>query len=265
MNISPPDPKSAQAHGHSPAEQGQASSLLTEEAARQKRKAVLNLSAMGLISVGLCFGGWYAIRQPGMRSQNKAQLTAQYYLEALGQAPIHKLGEELYPDIRRSLNPDTYQVYLKQLGLDQNLKTLSWQTLPTNPKVQQWNWLVQVQPEAGTAFPLIMMVRLPEEMAMSKRWHVYRICRLDHDLRREAQRFIDTQQQAAATASVNLQGFTPAPAADWQIDTSKIQIKVPNQNQSTEVLILKAEVEAAKQGPGCTYSLHGNRSAARAG
>ncbi len=251
---SPIDPKISDPKSADP---GQASTLLLAEAARHKRKATINLTAMGLITVGLCFGGWYSMRQPNNRNQNKARLTAQYYLEALGQAPINKLGKELYPDLRRSLNPESYQAYLKQIELNQNLKTLSWDLIPTDPKIQQWNWLVKVQPETGEAFPLITMVRLPEEMSLSKRWHVYRLCRLDQDLRREAQSFIAAQVQAAETATVDLGQFKPVPAAEWQIDTDKMQITIPDQSQSQSRLTLRWEVMAGKSGPGCSYRLRG--------
>lgn len=178
-----------------------------------KRKGPpLQLVILMAISGSLMLVAWMKLSSPDFSEPQKARLAAQYYLEALGNAPIERLGLELHPDVRRPLTQDSLKQKFKRLGLEQALQLpADWEPLVQSAQERSWRLNASA---GGTQFPVLINVRLPNEMSLGRRWRVYGICRPDLDLPAELQRL--HQSPPAAGDSPTLKALRALPVASLQ-------------------------------------------------
>ena len=58
---------------------------------------VLIMACVGVLMII----SWLSISSPEAREENKARTTLVYFLEALGRAPLERVGKELHPTVLR--------------------------------------------------------------------------------------------------------------------------------------------------------------------
>lgn len=142
-----------------------------------------------MASVGvLMMISWLSISSPEAREENKARNTLTFFLEALGRTSIERVGKELHPTTLRHYNPETLKKALKALDLEGPLALTKLSEGEQTFEPRQWSWQVNTQiPNAdgqgtGPKTPLIVFVQYPEEMKLSRRWHVRSLCRPQQEL-----------------------------------------------------------------------------------
>lgn len=145
---------------------------------------VLIMASVGVLMII----SWLSISSPEAREENKARTTLIYFLEALGRAPLERAGKELHPTVLRQYNPETLKKAIAALELQGPLmlKNLSEGEQTFEPR--QWVWRLKTQPQTaegqstGAETPLIAFIQYPEEMKISRRWHVRSLCRPQKEL-----------------------------------------------------------------------------------
>lgn len=128
---------------------------------------------------------WLSISSPEAKEENKARTTLAYFLEAVGRSPVEQLGKELHPTVRRQYNPESLQKTLNDLQLAQPQALTAWSTGEQTFEPRQWRWQLKTQAEGSNAAPqdLWAFIQYPEEVKISRRWHVRSLCRPQTELK----------------------------------------------------------------------------------
>lgn len=193
---------------------------------------------------------WLKLAAPEFKESTKAQQTAQYYLEALGKAPVDKLGAELHPDVRKTFNPDTLKTHYAALGIDKGVTILQMREESFIKEPAQWSWRIDVKTATQARVPLLVSVRQPTTQSIARRWRVYALCRPDLALPDKARELL--RDPKAKTSWPGLERFKPAPESDWKlVSTAPPTLVVPGQSPQ-ERLSISWEVSPDGQ-LGCDY------------
>lgn len=218
-----------------------------------KNRPPTQLIIMAAITLGLIAISMLKLFNPEYSETSKARNAVSYYLDALGKAPITKLGVELHPDLHKTLEVSSLTAYLKRNHLDRPVTLLDLNELDYDKAGNEWEWLAQVQ--AGQEkFPLWVAIRQPSEQVIGRRWRVYAICRPDLDLPETARQLLSAQAQKPQPAlTAALKAFQPAAGAPWQlIGTQPLTTVLQGQQGKSLILTWKAEANKAL---GCNYKL----------
>lgn len=182
---------------------------------------------------------WLSISSPEAKEENKARTTLAYFLEAIGRSPIDRLGKELHPSVRRQYTPESLQKTLATLQLDQPLELSDWAAGEQTFEPRQWRWQLKTRAEGTNSAPqtLWAFIQYPEEVKISRRWHVRSLCRPETELP------LATQALLSALHSDNPAENTPSP---WLSD----------KGQYTAFLTALKDAPQTKQTPRMTTLLH---------
>ncbi|HEY9841001.1 MAG TPA: hypothetical protein V6D23_11135 [Candidatus Obscuribacterales bacterium] len=202
------------------------------------------------ISLALMMITWFKLAKPEFKESNKAQETARFYLEALGRAPIDKLGSELHPEVSSHFNPAGLKASFARLGLAKPLSIRQFREESFDKASEQWQWRIDLS-DGQNQFPLLLAVRQPQTQAISRRWRVFALCRPDLDLPVSAAVALKSGT-APPLRKLSLKNFTPLPATSWKlVGTQPLTLIVPGPNQSL-TLIWSAKPDGKL---GCDYQL----------
>lgn len=218
-----------------------------------KNRTPTQLIIMAAITLGLIGISMIKLFNPEYSETSKARKAVSYYLDALGKAPITKLGVELHPDLHKTLEVSSLTAYFKRTRLDRPVTLLDLNELDYDKAGNEWEWLAQVQ--AGQErFPLWVAIRQPSEQVIGRRWRVYALCRPDLDLPATAGQMLSARAQKPTPAlTAARKDFQPAAGAHWQlIGTQPLTTVLQGQQGRSLILTWKAE---ANQALGCNYKL----------
>lgn len=222
--------------------------------APESRRIPFQLLLMMAIVLSLMLIVWFKLASTDFKESHKAQLTAEYYLDALGKSPIDKLGAELHPEVRRFYQPKTLEALFQQLSLDKPLTIHQMRDEQYQKEPQQWSWRFDLE-QQGKTFPLLLSVRQPQEQAIARRWRVYALCRPDLDLTAQAQLLLKGPRSALQQLA-GINAFQPLSPENWKlVSTSPPSLIVPGKSQKLE-LIWQSEPNGKL---GCSYKLSASR------
>ena len=198
---------------------------------------------------------WFKLSSPVFSESQKARNTALYFIEAIAQAPIEKTGQELHPEVRRHFNRDTLPKRFQELGLQSpNLTIVAWHNERYVSSPLEWRWRVDVRNAQQLDIPLLVSVRMPEQMSLGRRWRLYSLCRPDLDLRRKSW---EALSQSEELAEVRASGFEANQTAAWPlVGYDPLQISIPGTDGRR--LLLAWEATPAEQ-LNCDYTLQAKR------
>lgn len=232
----------------------------------KKRKGpppqVLIIFAFVLVLMGISA---YSVFSSSFQEEHKARQTARYFLEALGRVPPKDLGKHLYGEVRHSYTPQSFAQRLHELGLDQPLEIVQWQESRRSSDLPQWRWRVQVK-QGQKTFPLLVYVRLPQQMSLSRRWETYTFCRPQQDLEAQlaplfaagleapvgAESDPQWQRLKAALKAKGFVGNLPGQLVGFDADGESLQYRLPGRDG--RVLNLDWQVQPGPQ-LNCDYTL----------
>lgn len=194
----------------------------------------LQLMIMIAMVLTLMFITWLTLANPDLKEGNKAQMTAQYYLDALGRAPIDKLGAELHPEPRKQFNPDSLNKHLADLQLNQIVKVNQLRDELFQKEPAQWSWRADLSAPTGK-FPLLIAVRKPQEQTIARRWRIYSLCRPDLDLMAQSKVLLN-QKDSPLQKFAGFANFKAQPESSWKwVGWSPITLVIPGQDKKLQL------------------------------
>ncbi|PKL76233.1 MAG: hypothetical protein CVV27_11245 [Candidatus Melainabacteria bacterium HGW-Melainabacteria-1] len=182
--------------------------------AKQQRIPLQLLIMMAFVGVMMLLI-WIKMASPQFSESSKARQTGQFYLEGVGRAPIDRLGAEIHPDVKRNFNPASLNLHFAKLELNKPLEILNWHDEAFDKTVGEWRWRVEVS-QGQTRFPLWLTVRQPQQQTIGRRWRIYSLCRLDRDLRAQAQHLLATPTDLPSLPVAALKAFKPSSESQWR-------------------------------------------------
>lgn len=198
--------------------------------APEGRRLPLQFVLLVGISGALMLVTWIKLANPEFSETTKAQQTARFYLDAIGKAPIEKLGAELHPQVRSAFTPESLSQYLKARQLDKAVTLKSLREESFDQKAGQWSWRADLS-TGGQAFPVLLYVRKPENQTIGRRWRVYALCRPDLDLPLQARQVLDKKTKVQGLSLPA--DFKASPQTQWRlVGTQPLTLIVPGRTQS---------------------------------
>lgn len=125
---------------------------------------------------------WLSVSSPEATEESKARNTLNYFLEAVGRSPVERLGKELHPVVRRQYTVETLSRTLDDLHLNAPLQLSDWSQGEQTFEPRQWMWQLKTQGANAAPETLRAYIQYPEEVKISRRWHVRGLCRVDQEL-----------------------------------------------------------------------------------
>lgn len=202
------------------------------EARRLPIQLVIMIAFVGVMMLLI----WLKLASPEFKESYKAQQTAQFYLEALGKAPIDKLGSELHPDVRKTYNHESLAALYKTLGIDKGVTILQMREEAFVKEPAQWSWRIDVKTATQARVPLLVSVRQPSAQSIARRWRVYALCRPDLALPVKVREFLSDRKNRAEWPG--LERFKPAAETSWKlVSTNPPTMLVPGQDPKERLTI----------------------------